>query len=196
MVPGSEHYHKRQKTGSINNIASSSTAGRQICPKDTEGIVNMLPLTHMWACVMPALMNQFGVMPMNVSSTTLAFLDWVVCFVRESTDGILGKDIVESFQRLKNGYEARQVAKAFWTKSIMYLATCDTEDEAANVMMQTSYANVMPIHDAVCAVHSFLTRSIHMGALMMVACIVAHLEVPIIPLEDLKDFFNSKQVIT
>lgn len=194
MPPGSEHYHKRQKVGPINNLTCSSTAGRQVMPKETDGIVNMLPFSHMWTCVIPALMNHFGVIPMNISPTTLALLDWVTLLVKESSDGIIGKDVMESFNRMKDGYEARQVGKALWTKCMMYLGTSNSEEEAVNKVLQTSYANIMPVHDAICVAHSFLTRSIHMGALMMVACIVAHLEVPIIPLDNLKHFFDTTEV--
>jgi hypothetical protein len=194
MPPGSEHYHKRRRIGPINNQSSSSTSGRQVRQGDTEAVVNIIPFSHTWTCAIPMLMNYYGVMPINIADTTLAFLDWVMFLVKDSADGVIGKDIMESFNRMKNGYEARQVGKSLWTKCIMHLSTSDSEEEAMCKVMQTSYANVMPIHDSVCAVHSFLSRSIHMGALMMVACIVAHLEVPIIPLEDLKHFFDTSEV--
>ena len=44
--------------------------------------------------------------------------------------------------------------------------------------------------------HSFLTRGVHMGALIMTCVAIQDLRVPIIPIDDLCDFFSSDQVLT
>jgi hypothetical protein len=42
-------------------------------------------------------------------------------------------------------------------------------------------------------VHSFLTRGLHMGALLVVSCIAKHLEVPIVSLESLVRLFGTEE---
>ena len=44
--------------------------------------------------------------------------------------------------------------------------------------------------------HSFLTRGVHMGALIMTCVVMQDLRVPIIPIDDLCDFFAADQVST
>ena len=41
--------------------------------------------------------------------------------------------------------------------------------------------------------HSFLTRGVHYGALMMVSCVMMELKVPVVPIADLQEFFASDQ---
>ncbi len=44
--------------------------------------------------------------------------------------------------------------------------------------------------------HSFLTRGVHMGSLIMTCVVMQDLRVPIIPIDDLCDFFAADQVRT
>ena len=62
-----------------------------------------------------------------------------------------------------------------------------------NVLLRLSI-NAVPLAEAPGAVHSFMTRGVHMGALLMVVCIAKHLMVPIINMHNLIEFFNSDQV--
>ena len=76
----------------------------------------------------------------------------------------------------------------------MFLSSCDTPDEASVRFMQSMFCNAMPLPEIPPAAHSFLTRGVHMGALLMVACIAKHLEVPILTLENLQTFFDTDEV--
>lgn len=96
----------------------------------------------------------------------------------------------------QDGYEARQVAKALWVKTIMFLSESESNDQATERILQSMLSNALPAHEAVACVHSFLTRGLHMGALLMVSCIAKHLEVPIVSLEALVRFFNDDEVST
>lgn len=50
------------------------------------------------------------------------------------------------------------------------------------------------ISQAVCVVHSILRRCVDGGWLSMVGCLIQALHVPIIPVDDLCDFFKNPQV--
>jgi hypothetical protein len=96
----------------------------------------------------------------------------------------------------QDGYEARQVAKALWVKTIMFLSGSVSNDDATERILQSMFSNALPGHEAIACVHSFLTRGLHMGALLMISCIAKHLEVPIVSLESLKRFFDSTEAPT
>lgn len=85
------------------------------------------------------------------------------------------------------------MAKSLWVKTIMFLSESESNDEATERILQSMFSNALPAHEAVACVHSFLTRGLHMGALLMVSCIAKHLEVPIVSLESLVRFFNSDE---
>jgi hypothetical protein len=117
MTPGSGPHTKKQRTGAFNNISCNPFGGRQSKPKRQEAISNLLAYTHVWATCGPALMNKAGVIPAEISPTTLGYLDWLFFYIKESTEGVLDKFVSESFKRMKDGYEARQVAKSLWTQA-------------------------------------------------------------------------------
>ena len=178
-----------------------------------EAIANFLPFTHVWATAFPSLMNKTNVVPVEISPTTIAFLDWLFFYAKEVTEGMLQKSVAESYKRMKagprasppclrgltrarapqDGYEARQVAKALWVKTIMFLSSSDNNDDATERILQSMFCNALPAHEAVACVHSFLARGLHMGALLMMSCVAKHLEVPIIGVESLKRFFDSEE---
>lgn len=78
----------------------------------------------------------------------------------------------------------------------MFLASSKCNDDATERILQSMFSNALPGHEAVACVHSFLTRGLHMGALLMISCIAKHLEVPIVSLESLKRFFDSEEAPT
>lgn len=191
MPPGSGPSTKKRKTGPFNEVSCALYGGRQSKPKNAEGIANLLPFTHIWCTAIPALMNKTSVVSTEISPTTIALLDWIFFYTRENTEGMLHKSVAESFRRMKDGYEARQVAKALWIKSIMFLSESDSSDQATERMLQSMFTNALPGHEAIACAHSFLTRGLHMGALLMIACIAKHLEVPIISVDSLRRFFDA-----
>lgn len=86
------------------------------------------------------------------------------------------------------------MAKALWVKTIMFLSESESNDQASERILQSMFSNALPAHEAVACVHSFLSRGLHMGSLMMTSCIAKHLEVPIVSLEALVRFFNDDEV--
>jgi hypothetical protein len=137
-------------------------------------------------------MNKMGMIPFEISKPTLALWDWLFLYIKENAEGILDRSVAESFKRMKDGYEARQVAKSLWIKSIMYLSSSSDEEEATARVMQSMFVNAVPVYDAIGAAHSFLTRGIHMGCLLMISAIASHLKVPIIPIDNLRTFFDEE----
>lgn len=101
MPPGSGPSMKKKRTGALNNVTCSVFGARQTRQKQREGIANFLPFTHVWATAIPSLMNKTNVVPVEISPTTIALLDWIFFYTKEVTEGMLQKSVAESFKRMK-----------------------------------------------------------------------------------------------
>ena len=60
-------------------------------------------------------MNKTNVIPAEISPTSLAFLDWLFFYTRESTDGMLEKNVSESFKRMKVLLSSHFFNRANWS---------------------------------------------------------------------------------
>jgi hypothetical protein len=78
----------------------------------------------------------------------------------------------------------------------MHLAQAESQDDATLKIMQTMFSHAMPIQEVPATAHSFLTRGLHMGSLLMIGCIAKHLSVPIINLDALRRFFDEDSAPT
>lgn len=76
----------------------------------------------------------------------------------------------------------------------MVLSQAESQDDATLKVQELMFTNALPIHEVPATAHSFLTRGLHMGSLMMVGCIAKHLNVPIINLDALRRFFDEDEI--
>lgn len=116
MVPGSAPHNKRQRIGSFNNQTCNAFGARQSRPENVDQIANIFMYSNIWISCMGALINKSAAVPWEINPAVLAYLDWVFFYVKEHVEGILEKFVVQSFRRMKEGYESRQVAKSVWTQ--------------------------------------------------------------------------------
>jgi hypothetical protein len=157
-----------------------------------ETLTNVITYSNIWAATMGALINKSAAIPWEINPAVLSYLDWIFFFIKEHADGILDKFVRQSFRRMKEGYEGRQVAKSVWTNAMKDLALAKNKDEAVLNHLQNLHINALPVAEVPAAAHSFLCRSIHMGCTLMIVVCAKHLDVPIIPLKNLVDFFNRE----
>lgn len=195
MPGGSGPYVKRLKTGGFNEGTSDSFGGRQSISDDQDAIARLLQYTNLFALVMPALLNKTSILPYDISPTSLAFLDWVSTWMKLHAGGTLETTVSESFKRMRDGYEARQVGKALWTSCIMLLPESDDMQDALTRVARTMHSNSLPTLEVVPAMHNLLSRGVNMACLLMAAVIAKHLETPVIDIDVLKRFFDDAQVI-
>ncbi len=194
MPPGSGPYTKKQKVGEFNDRVCNVFGSRQSKPERIDLIANVLSYSNIWASCMGALINMSGAITYEINPAVLGYLDWLFYYVREDVNGLLERFVNQSFQRMKEGYEARQVAKSIWTQAIPNIAFAKNSDEAVIKHMHSLMCHTLPVAEVPAAVHSFLCRGINMGAAMMVVVCAKHLQVPIIPLQQLCNFFNQETI--
>ena len=120
-------------------------------------------------------------------------------------------DIPWCFQE---GYESRHVGYSVYKHSMIAIGSDEDVGLCArSVMMQMAY-NALPVtevsvglfllllgsfSDQPClqvpaVAHSFLTRGVNSGALALTCCVLRELHVPILDINDLRDFFLTDEV--
>ena len=80
--------------------------------------------SHVVASVLVALLNHAGVVPFEIPESVLGFLDWGFLYIRHHVAGVLDVDVMDSFNRTKEGYEARHVTYSLY-KTVMGLVGAD-----------------------------------------------------------------------
>ena len=80
----------------------------------------LLAQSHVTGCILAALVNQAGVIPFEIPESVLGYLDWLFLYIRTHVSCVLETDIVDSFGRFKEGYEARHVTYSLY-KTVMEL---------------------------------------------------------------------------
>lgn len=121
-------------------------------------IANTIAYTNIWVTCMGALINKSAAVPWEINPAVLSYLDWVFFFVKEHVDGLLDKFVLQSFRRMKEGYESRQVAKSVWTNAIKDIACSKNKQEAVLNNLRNLQVNALPVSEVPGAVHSFLSR--------------------------------------
>ena len=123
-----------------------------------ETLTNVITYTNIWASCMGSLINKSAAVPWEINPAVLSYLDWIFFFIKEHADGILDKFVRQSFRRMKEGYEGRQVAKSVWTNAMKNLASAESKEDAVLCHLQNLHINALPVSEVPAAAHSFLCR--------------------------------------
>jgi hypothetical protein len=94
----------------------------------------------------------------------------------------------DDVENLQQGYESRHVVSTIWINSILGLIDAEDNCAKAAVHATLSCSFNAPV------LHSVLIRGIHSGLLSICGCLIQALHVPIIPVDELCDFFKSDEV--
>lgn len=196
LVPGSAPSCKRRKLGDFHNRTCNSFGSRQSTPDNIDFVSNLFCYTNIWVSCLGGLINKSAAIPWEINPAVLSYMDWLFFFVKEHVEGLLEKFVRQSFRRMKEGYESRQVAKSIWTQSMSAVAFSENSDQAVRKHLSACMCNAMPASEVPAAAHSFLCRGIHMGATLMAVVCAKHLQVPILEIQDLCAFFNNPTCTT
>jgi len=124
----------------------------------------------------------------------------------------------------QEGYESRHVVYTMWKTAMVCISKDIPLMEAAMQAINMMHLNAIALTEEIAlashihfslawhayrpidpvwrcwqvpaVAHSFLTRGVHMGALIMTCVVMQDLRIPIIPIDDLCDFFAADQVRT
>lgn len=194
MPPGSAPHSKKRKVGSFNDRSCNAFGGRQSVPENMDQIVNLFSYTNVWFSAMGALINKSGAVPFEINPAVLAFLDWMFYYIKEETEGLLDLFVAQSFNRMKEGYESRVVAKSAWTQAILDVGTSERSDAAAMKNIHALMCHAMPVCEVPSVGLNFLSRGLNLASLLVIVACAQHLNVPNIDIKDLQTFFSSPTV--
>lgn len=158
LPPGSAPCTKRRKLGDFHNRTCSSFGSRQSKPEDIDTISNVFCYSNIWVSCMGGLINKSAAIPWEINGAVLSYMDWLFFFVKEHLEGLLEKFVRQSFRRMKEGYESRQVAKSIWTQAISAIAFSPDSDTAVKKHLHSCMYNALPVTEVPAAAHSFLCR--------------------------------------
>ena len=123
--------------------------------------------------------------------TTRHFRQFV--YVHQHVSGILHPDVMGSFNRMKEGYIARCVAKAVWTRSIQCLAEASLEPDSVKEqvglrLVKAVEGNALPLGDVLLPAFNFLVRGVNMAGLLFTSVFAKRLKAPLVTLKQLQRF--------
>lgn len=120
--PGSAPFCKKQRTGDFNSQTCHAFSGRNARPRDGKVGAFFFSYSQLCAMTFPALMNNMGIIPIEVNPTVLSLIDWLANSIKSQLEGVMTRSVVESFSRMVRGYTTRNVGLSLWTTMIHELS--------------------------------------------------------------------------
>jgi len=197
LPPGaSPHVTKRKADGTFNYFETDLFVSRQNPIKEKTAVLNSIVFTHIFTQVRVGLPNRLGMIPFEVNPVVGGFLDWTCMYLYHFGAGIMDTYVVESFNRMKEGYKARGITLALWVKMIMHMAEGKSKLETTKNFWLDAHVHALPMSSIPVVLCSLFSRGVHMPSLLMTAVIAKDLRVPVISWKGLKRFFDEDQAPT
>ena len=193
LPPGaSPHVAKRKADGAFNYFETDLFVSRQNPIKDKPAVLNFVVFTNLFAQLMAGVPNRLGLIPFEVNPVVSGFLDWTCMYIYHFGSGMMDTYVLESFNRMKEGYKARAITLSLWIKMIMHMADGRNKLETTKNFWIDAHVHALPISAVPVALCSLFSRAVHMPSLLMTAVISRDLRVPIISWKGLKHFFDDE----
>ena len=193
--------------------STDDPAGAQ--PMTSDMKMHVLPYSNLFTLCFAGLVNKSGLCAVEINEVMLAALDYQVpslsppftatrahadprgcsqfVYVHQHVSGILHPDVMGSFNRMKEGYIARCVAKAVWTRSIQCLAEASLEPDSVKEqvglrLVKAVEGNALPLGDVLLPAFNFLVRGVNMAGLLFTSVFAKRLKAPLVTLKQLQLF--------
>ena len=135
MTPGAPAYFRLDGSKTdFNEVRCDKNQSRDGVPAPglrRELLVKLLSASHVVAATLVALPNQAGVIPYEIPDPVLAFLDWVFLYIRNHVTCGFETDVIESFNRMKDGYESRHVVYSMFKQTVAVFGEDKTAEDTA-----------------------------------------------------------------
>lgn len=154
VCPGAPPYVPLQakEGGFVNVICDKNQSRDRVLEAEPRKSILTLLLgySHVVAAVLVALQNHAGVVPFEIPESVLGFLDWGFLYIRNHLACVLDPDVVDSFNRCREGYEARHVAYCLY-KIAMELIGSDKPAQSVSSDAVIRMAQCAMLPSEVCA---------------------------------------------
>jgi hypothetical protein len=200
LVPGSGLFYKKRSRHDFQDVARDSTSGRHRELDNPNAVAHFLAYTHMFASYHCGLINRLRSVPCEINQTTMAFMEWATFYLQNYADGVMDQTVRENFSRTVQGYTTRTLGLMVWLKTIKTLSAVKSatgkKDETVKSLLLDLHVDALPIVGVPVMLTCMMSRSVHMGSLLMVMLIAKEVGVPVISWRGLNEFFNAEQAPT
>ena len=190
MPPGSGPAPQRKRRCKFNDVSKDIHTGRNQ-PMDEEKYAYFIAYTHNFAGLF-GLINRLGALPFEINITVSEFHGWACFYLQQFAGGVMNKAVLDSFDRMKQGYLSRGLVLSIHLKTINALCrtTCGEEETAKNLLLDLHVHPIpgISIPSVLCCM---MSRAVNMAALLMTAVMAQHLAVPVISWKSIKRFFED-----
>ena len=197
LVPGSGLGHKKRLRHDFQDVTRDSTSGRHRELDNPNAVAHFLAYTHMFAAYHCGLVNRMRSVPCEISQTVAAVMEWATFYLQNYADGVMDQTVRENFSRMVQGYTTRTLGWMVWLKTIKTLSRVkqfgSKKDDIVKNLLLDLHVDALPIVGVPVMLTCMMSRSVHMGSLLMVMLIARDMGVPVVSWGGLNDFFNADQ---
>jgi hypothetical protein len=188
MVPGSGPAPLKKRRCKFNDVAKDIHTGRNQ-PMEEDRYAYFIAYTHNFAGLL-GLINRLGAIPFEINVNVTEFHGWACFYLQQFGAGVMNKAVLDSFDRMKQGYLSRGVILSIHLKTINALChTTKNEEETVRDLLLDLHVHPMPVISVPSVLCCMMSRAVNMPALLMTAVVAQHLSVPVIGWKSIKRFF-------
>ena len=194
--PGAAVEFKKRSRQQFQDVMHDSNTGRHRPLESTESVTNFLVYTHKTAAFYVGLINRLQTMPCEINQTASAFLEWGTFYLRHYGEGVMDQTVRENFSRIVQGYTTRTLVWFVWLKAIIRLSRVAQGTRPRHVykdLLLDMAADALPVTGVPVMLTCMMTRSVHMGALLMTMLMADSMLVPVVSWENLNRFFTDDE---
>jgi hypothetical protein len=197
LPPGSAPQPKKRKAdGSVNGFNADMFSSRQRSIANKEMVAWFLPFSHTLSGVYCGLLNRLGALNFEISDAVAGYTEWCHIMIKHWCGGMFDTIVLESYSRMKDGYQSRGVVLSIWVQTIAQMAKGKEKYETIRNLLLALQVHPMPIVMVPVAMTCLLTRAVHMGSLLITNVVARHLDVPVVTWEGLRSFYSNDPVPT
>lgn len=188
--PGSGPAPQKRRRCKFNDVAKDIHTGRNQ-PMEEEKYAYFIAYTHNLAGLF-GLINRLGALPFEVNVNVSEFHSWACFYLQQFAGGVMNKAVLDSFDRMKQGYLSRGLVLSIHLKTIaaMYHTTV-SEEETAKRLLLDLHVHPIPVISIPSVLCCMMSRAVNMAALLMTTVVAQHLAVPVISWKSVKRFFED-----
>jgi len=181
---------KRSQDGNLKRMHASSFTRRPRPIQKERQVANFLSMSHVFVGCYGGLLNRLGAVNYEIPVVIAAYTEWLHALLRDSFK-MMDPGVVESYSRMKEGYQARGLVLAAWVDGIRRLSEEADPHAASRDLLLSLEFNPMPLAMVPVSVGSLLSRAVHMPSLVLTTVLADHLQVPVVSWPGLCAFFKD-----
>jgi hypothetical protein len=193
--PGSGVQHKKRSRRQFQDVTRDANTGRHRELENPESIANFLVYPHVAAAFYCGLINRLRSVPCEINQTTVAFMEWATFYLQHYAEGMMDQIVKENFSRIVQGYTTRTLGWCVWLKTISEFSRVGPETtrmrDVVKKLLLDLHADAVPIVGVPIMLTCMMSRSLHMGSLLMAMLVAQSMGVPVVSWKNLNRYYGE-----